>query len=56
MSDQFLALFLTLGLFILMVVWVPFLDFLQHAVRRSRETGRGVTMRQNDPPNGRRSS
>jgi hypothetical protein len=37
MSDQFLALFLTLGLLILMVAWVPFLDFLQHIVRRFRE-------------------
>jgi hypothetical protein len=37
MSDQFLALILTLGLLILMVAWVPFLDFLQHIVRRSRE-------------------
>jgi len=35
MSDQFLALFLTLGLLILLVAWVPFLDFLQHIVRRT---------------------
>jgi hypothetical protein len=37
MSDQFLALFLTLGLLILLLAWVPFLDFLQHIVRQFRE-------------------
>jgi hypothetical protein len=37
MSDQFLALILTLGLLILVVAWVPFLDFLQHTVRGFRE-------------------
>ena len=37
MSDQIFALFLTLGFLILMVAWVPFLDFLQHVVRQSRE-------------------
>jgi hypothetical protein len=37
MSDQLLALFLTLGLLILMVAWVPFLDFLRRIVRRFRE-------------------
>jgi hypothetical protein len=37
MSDPFPALSLTLGLLILMVAWVPFLDFLQHIVRQFRE-------------------
>jgi hypothetical protein len=37
MSDQIFALLLTLGFLILMVVWVPFLDFLQNVVRQSRE-------------------
>ena len=37
MPDQIFALFLTLGSLILMVVWVPFLDFLRHIIRLSRE-------------------
>jgi hypothetical protein len=36
MTDQGLALLVTLGIFALMAVWVPFLDFLQRLVRRRR--------------------
>jgi hypothetical protein len=35
MSEQIMALLLTLGVFLLMAAWVPFLELLQHAVRRS---------------------
>jgi hypothetical protein len=37
MSDQIFALLLTLGFLMLMVAWVPFLDFLQRLVRQSRK-------------------
>jgi hypothetical protein len=36
MSDQTLALLLTLALFAVMAAWVPFLDFLQRVARRRR--------------------
>jgi hypothetical protein len=37
MSDQFLASIFTLGLFMLMIARVPFLDFPQYIVGRLRE-------------------
>jgi|HubBroStandDraft_2_1064218.scaffolds.fasta_scaffold75687_2 hypothetical protein len=37
MSEQIMALLITLGIFLLMAAWVPFLELLQHVVRRSRK-------------------
>ncbi len=38
MSDQLLALILTLAIFLFLVAWVPFLDLLQRVIRKYRET------------------
>jgi len=37
MSEQIIALLLTLSILLLMAAWVPFLDFLQHVIRRFRD-------------------
>jgi hypothetical protein len=37
MTEQIMALLLTLGIFLLMAAWVPFLDLLQRVVRRLRK-------------------
>lgn len=36
MSEQIMALLLTLGIFILMAAWVPILELLQHLFRGLR--------------------
>jgi hypothetical protein len=37
MSEEIIAGFLTLGILLCMVAWVPFLEFLQHVVRGFRQ-------------------
>lgn len=37
MSQEINACFLTLGILLIMVVWVPFLELLQQVVRGSRQ-------------------
>src|SRR5580700_9579546 len=37
MSEEIIAGFLSLGILLCMVAWVPFLELLQHVVRRLRQ-------------------
>jgi hypothetical protein len=38
MSDQLLALILTVAIFLFLVGWIPFLDLLQRVIRKYRDT------------------
>jgi hypothetical protein len=49
MSDQTLALSLTLALFAAMAAWVPLLDFLQRALRRRRVIAKNKAKSNYDP-------
>ena len=45
MSDQVLAMLLTLAVFALMAAWVPLLDFLQRRWQLRRPAGRHPALR-----------